>query len=73
MNRITKIISIYFLIIMSSYIYLFKYHWDILHRSYSLMYKPFFNIDNEFDFFLLSITYPTTYCLNRLHCIEGTD
>ena len=70
MNRITKLITIYFLIIFFIYVYLFKYHWDSVHYSYSLMYRPFLNINNDFDFFLLSITYPTSYCLNRLHCTE---
>jgi ribonuclease T2 len=68
MIRSSKLIILYLIFILFFYTYLFLFEIVNFHNIYKKIYFPALIKNNSFDFFVLSITYPTTYCLNHLDC-----
>ena len=68
MRRGNKLVILYLFFILCFYGYIFIFEIYNFHKIFRQMYFPYINKNNNFDFFVLSLTYPTSYCLNHLNC-----
>lgn len=65
----TNKIILFNLSVMTLMHILFFYNYKTeIYGNMSMMYKNYYR--TNFDYFVLSLTYPTTYCLDRLHCTD---
>jgi ribonuclease I len=68
-----KVITFYFILIIFLYVLIFNWYYDEMKYIFNETYNPSalrVNKKDNFDLFLLCLTYPTSYCLNRLHCTD---